>query len=196
MKEIELKILNINPQEIKKKLIAWGAKKTFEGTIESMSLDFPDERIRKSDRLLRLRRLTNEEVSKEKDESEYTVELCFKDKKEKSRLKIQEETQVITSNFKDTLKILTKIGLIISRRRMKVRESYQINNTKFEFDYATGIPTFMEIESSSEREVKEWVKKLGYTMSQTTNMTFAKLEEHYRNKKKKDKKNYKKNINN
>ena len=42
MHEIEVKILDINPAEIRKKLRKAGARKTFEGKIDARFYDFPD----------------------------------------------------------------------------------------------------------------------------------------------------------
>ena len=42
MLEKELKILNINPDEIIDKLESFGAKKTFEGFIHDIYYDFPE----------------------------------------------------------------------------------------------------------------------------------------------------------
>ena len=98
MKEIEVKILDINVDEIRKKLFDLGAKKIFSGQIHMISLDFPNERLRKEGKHFRVRKVGKK------------TEMCIKGKKKLTKFKIREETEVFTSNFEETLKILEMLG--------------------------------------------------------------------------------------
>ncbi len=170
MNEIEVKILKIDVQDVKSKLKKLGAKKIFDGQIEPVTFDFPDARLKKAKQLLRIRKVGNE------------TELCFKGKKQQSALKIQEEIQVNTSNFEETMTILTKIGFIAHRHSPKHRESYSLGNVRFEIDTDPPIPTYLEIEASSEEEVINAVKQLGFKMNQTSNLTGAELHEMHKSR--------------
>jgi adenylate cyclase class IV len=60
MLEKEIKILDINPQEIIAKLEEFGAKRTFEGFIHDVYYDFPEEdennKMEDNKRLFRVRK--------------------------------------------------------------------------------------------------------------------------------------------
>ena len=170
MREIEVKILEINVEEIRKKLLDLGAEKVFEGEIQMTSYDFPDNRLEKKGEFIRLRKLGEK------------VELCHKGKKEDSHLKVREEIEITVNDFKDTVKILENIGLVKYYEGNKKRESYKLGKISFEIDFYPLIPPFLEIEAPSEEEVEKYVEKLGYTMKQTTNLSGYRLEKDYNEK--------------
>ena len=167
MKEIEIKILGIDPSKIRKKLVQFGATKVFEGNLSDTRLDTPDRRFKKRDQLLRVRQLGKR------------TELCFKDARENSTLKIQEEIQVQTDDPAKTLTLLQKLGFSNTRHYTKHRESWKLGKIYFEIDSWDDVPPLLEIEAPSEEEVKAWVKRLGFTMQQTTSMTGREVEKHY-----------------
>ncbi len=170
MKEIEVKILEVNPAEIRKKLKALGAQKFFDGEVHAIYLDTPDKSIKKSDMVLRVRTAGDR------------VELCVKGKREKSVFKKSEEIEVTTSSFKDTLAILEMLGFHPWHESRRRRECYRLNNIKFDMDHYKTMPSFLEVEAPTEKEVETYVKKLGFTMKQTTNMTAHGVEEYYKTK--------------
>lgn len=159
MKEIEVKVLDVKPEEVRAKLKQFGAKKVFEGEVQAIYFDYPEEKLTKAGNLLRLRKVGDK------------VELCYKGSKEKSKLKIMEEIETNTASFDETSKILEKIGLKRLSEAKKHRESYIIGKVKFEIDTYEKIPAFLEIEAPTEQEIIEYIKKLGYTMEQTTNLS-------------------------
>lgn len=167
--EIEIKILDIQPDEVRKKLVELGATKVFEGNLKIVTFDSPKKDLKKEGKLLRVRKIGNK------------TELCFKGKNKPSKFNVREEIEVLTDNFENTLTILEKVGFKRKFEGNKNRESYQLGKIKFEIDTYTGIPTFLEIEASSEKEVAKFVKKLGYTMKQTSTLTGKKLFKHYQN---------------
>ena len=175
MKEIEIRILDIPLEETIRKLTALGVQKIFDGEMLVTRMDFPDGRLKKSDRLLRIRKLGER------------VELCYKGKNESEMYKIQEETEVITSSYEDTIALFEKLGFMVVFQGQKHRTSYQLGKIKFELDTWPGIPAFLEIEAPSTKEVKKYVRELGYTMKQTTTMSMTEIREWYGKGKKKKK---------
>lgn len=156
MKEIEVKILNINPEEIRKKLLDLGAKKTFEGDVDIITFEHPNININPKDELLRLRKLGNK------------IELCYKKKDQNSVVRSSEEIEVNVSNYENTLIILKKLGFTERFNGGKIRESYKKGDLKFEVDTYPWLPPFLEIEAPSEEQLITTVKELGYIMEQTT----------------------------
>lgn len=168
MNEIEVKILEINEKEIREKLQKKGAKKIFEGEIHAKSFDYPDKRLKNSGIFLRVRKIGDK------------VELCCKEKIESDSFKKRKETDIEVGNFEDVITIFTKLGLQQTLKYKKHRESYKLNNTRFEIDNFPGMPTYLEIEAETEEDIKKAVKMLGYTMKQTTSDSLNKLMEKYK----------------
>ncbi|MFH0701413.1 MAG: class IV adenylate cyclase [Candidatus Woesearchaeota archaeon] len=154
MKEIEVKILEVDVPKIVKKLEDLGAKKTLDTEQEIIYFD-NNERTFSKNNLLRLRK--NGKV----------IELAHKKKMSKKGVKIAEETEVHVSDFEKTRKILEGIGFREIRKATKHRISYHLPGVSFELDTYPEVPTFLEIETEDEKLLKEYVKKLGFTMKDT-----------------------------
>ncbi|MBT6775090.1 class IV adenylate cyclase [Candidatus Woesearchaeota archaeon] len=170
MKEIEVKIMDIDLEEVRKKLLDLGAEKVFDGEVHAIGFDHPDMRLDKKDSFIRVRTVGK------------TTELCFKGPNRGSVFKSREEIEVNTNNFADTLEILERGGLIRIHESKKNRESYTIGKVRFEIDNWKDIPHFLEIEAPTAEEVKEYVEKLDFTMEQTNNWSYVDIEKHYETK--------------
>lgn len=85
MKEIEIKILDINVEKIRTKLLNLGAEKTFED-IHAVFFDSPRNKLKNQGNTLRVRKIGEK------------TELCFKGTKEDSPFKIRPKNKVITNN--------------------------------------------------------------------------------------------------
>lgn len=172
MKEIEIKILEINPEEIRKKLKDLGAEKVFDEELNTILFDFPDKKLEKNDNHLRVRQVGGK------------IEFCFKGKNESAKFKTKEEIEVHTDSFEDTVKILEKLGFIRIYEGQRRRESYKLGKITFEMDHYPTMPVWLEVEAPTEEEVVEYVEKLGFNMDQTTNLSARDLEKMYLEKKK------------
>ena len=167
MKEIELKILEINEEKIVNKLKTIGAKHV--GTCFSVdkAFDFPDKRIKKAGDLLRLRTMGDK------------VELCYKDNRQEiDGFQIADEYEVNLTDYKTAEVILNKIGVKAYRRREKIRTTYEWDDLKFEIDKYPEIPAYMEIEGSK-GDINVALKDLGYTIEDTTNITATQVLKQY-----------------
>ena len=149
MEEIEVKILEINKEEIIQKLINLGATKFAEEKQKSYFFDFPDCRLKNQKRSLRLRSFGNKNfVTSKKAVSDDGV-------------KIEEEIEVDVSDMLETKKLFLAIGLEKKDSVECTRTKYKIDDVLFEIDEYPGVPVFMEIEAPSKEIVEKWVKKLG-----------------------------------
>ncbi len=154
MKEVEVKILEIDTEAVVEKLLSLGAEKVFEGDMLATMYDFPDRRFDKEGSFVRLRTKGN------------TAELVFKKRLLGTVAKSFEETETQVSDLQATRKILEILGLVPLREgRNCHRVSYVIDSTHIEIDTIEGIPTFLEIEVQDESEIAAWVEKLGYAMA-------------------------------
>ncbi len=167
MREIEVKILDIDVDDIKHRLDKAGAVYLGERLIQEKAFDFPDQRIRASNSLCRLRKIGN------------AIEFAFKGNREKNaQFQIAEETEVVVSDFEKTEKILVSLGLSAYRDREKRRISYMLADTHVEIEICPNIPPYIELEGTEE-SIPRTLEQLGFSMSNTTNMTNSEVYKHY-----------------
>jgi adenylate cyclase class 2 len=175
LNEIEVKILDIDKRETEKKLLSAGAKKISEKEVETLFFDFKDFSIKKNKSLIRLR--------KEKE----TCTLTFKKLIESKKAKVANEYEVIVSDIDNAKHILESIGLFVHAKMRKIRTSYIIYDTKFEFDKYLDeydhIPEFLEIEAKSIEDIYKYVKLLGYEHDKCKAWSTYELIKYYSNKK-------------
>ena len=171
MNEIEVKILDINKDDIIQKLKKFGAKKVFDDEINAIYLDYEDKRLVKNKNVLRLR-----------TEGKTNV-LTMKEFVSKKDVKIFKEYELTVSDFKETQRIFEMLGIKKYTSMKKHRTSYKLDNIKFEFDKYENeydyIPLFLEIECEDKEKIFEYAKKLGFSKKQCTPYTFIDLVKIY-----------------
>ncbi|MBI4146078.1 class IV adenylate cyclase [Candidatus Woesearchaeota archaeon] len=163
MREIEVKILNIDVSVFREKLAGLGAKRVFVGRLRTAVFDSSDGRLKKHGEFLRVRQ-----------EGEL-VHLCFKGKVVESKFKVREEVELVVSDWSSAVEFLSALGFVKVFEYEKHRESYVLGGAKVELDTYEGIPTYAEVEAPSESEVEKVVKLLGFSMAQTTNISASEL---------------------
>lgn len=170
MQEVEVKILEVNEQEIITRLEKLGARKVFAGEICASYFDFPNEILTKEHKILRLR-------TKGKD----YCELTFKKKLSKEKAKIMEEHELAFTGDTTALRsILAGIGLEEFKIIKKHRISYSLGDLHFELDKMPDIPLFLEIEATSLDKLQEAVEKLGFTMADARPWSGKDVLNHYK----------------
>ena len=171
MKELEVKILEVNRKKIEETLTSLGAKKIFDGDIQTMFFDFKDGTIIKAKNVLRLR--------KEQDKTELT----YKKVHVTQTAKLAEEYSVEVSNLETMKKILENIGLSITESMQKHRVSYTIDHTRFDIDRYVGnygyIPEFMEIEAENIDLIHKYAALLGFKAKDCLPWSTDELIRHY-----------------
>ena len=122
MKEIDAKILEVNRPKIEEKLTSLGAKKIFDGDIQTFFFDYKDRLIVKAKDVLRLRK------------EEGRIELTYKKVHFTKTSKDAEEYTVEISDFETMKEILENLGLCITESMEKHRISYKLDQTRFDVD--------------------------------------------------------------
>lgn len=169
MKEIELKILEINEKEMIKRILALGAKKIMKKTLfEEHLFDFKDKSIKKAHNLCRLRKEGNKTF----------LNFKFKGRQHKTFFKVAEENQVEVSDFALMEIILKRLGLNPVTHRKKTRISYRLGEVRFEIDKYPEIPAYLELEGP-EKAIREVLNKLKIDIKQTTNMNAGQVFKFY-----------------
>ncbi|MDP2676064.1 MAG: CYTH domain-containing protein [bacterium] len=155
MEEIELTYINIDKNEIEKKLIELGGRKIGDYHYRRIVFDYPDFRLDKQAAWVRLR-----------DESD-KITLAFKQRLgENLRDKLDGdegmyERETIVKDFDATREILLKIGLIEKMYQENKRTRYILDGVEYDIDTWPLLDPYLEIEGPSWDKVYETVEKLG-----------------------------------
>ena len=167
-KEIEIKILEINVEEMHRKLIRLGARKIDHCLVHERIYDFPNNRIKKKDDIFRIRQCGKR------------TEVTYKSNSQKDEDFLEhDEYETTVANFDTMCKIAELLGMEVVKDREKKRTSYIWRNVKFEIDKYPTIPPYLEIEATK-KDIKIALKKLGYSMKDTTNMASTKVLKYYK----------------
>lgn len=150
-KEIERTILEIDVDEVKKKLEKIGAKKFYERKQLRKIYDFPDKRLDKEDAWIRLRT----------DGEKTTLTL------KKHTKGFDEEIEVSVGDFEKTNMLLKRLGLEDLYTQENKRIRYKLGKITFDIDFWPRIPPYLEVEAETEEDVKKGVELLGFKMKDT-----------------------------
>jgi adenylate cyclase class 2 len=151
--EVEAKWLNIELDDIRRKLNGLEAKLVHpERLMVRQTYDFMDMRLNKIGGWVRVR-----------DEGD-KVTLSFKQLKDRSLYGTKEVT-VVVNNFAAADSFLIAIGLESKSYQETKRESWQLGSAQIELDTWPWIPSFVEIEAASEKELKNAADKLGFDLA-------------------------------
>lgn len=161
MLEIEVKILEINKEEIISKLENLWALKTFSWDIEN------DFFYNAEWKRVRLRKMWGKNF------------ITYKVKKENVLAKSNHEYELEFFDYETMFTILENIWFKHYWNSNKKRISYHVENIAFDIDDFPGIPTFIEVEAQTTENVIKWVELLWYTMEDTKTFWEKELKEYY-----------------
>jgi len=176
MKEIEIKIIEIDRKRVEDNLATLGAAKTFDGDVETWFFNFQDDTITRARNLLRLRRIGDETV------------LTLKTFVESQSAKVRNEYEVSISDFETMCLILESIGLVSTWRMEKHRTSYRLKSgVEVDIDKYAGeyshIPELLEIEGKDVETIHLHAKLLGFQPEECRSWTTFDLIDYYSGKK-------------
>lgn len=172
MNEIETRILDIDLDVIRKKLLDLKLPIVKKENQVNDIYDFNDNRLLNNKGYARIR--TVENTLDNTTHYYMTVKKLLS--QEKYKVMEENETEILSGN--EGKKIFTALGLSNISSIKKYRESYRYKNSLIEIDIndKTFCPfPYIEIETSNEDELKEIVKFLGYTLADTTSKTIYEI---------------------
>lgn len=154
--EIEVIFLEVDKDELEKKLAAVGAHKVKDIFYRHVAMDYPDYRLNKDNSWIRLR------------DEDGEVILAFK-----KRLGVtsqdgstndegMEEIEIAVDSYDTTKLFLQKVGFIEKHEAEKKRTRWQKGETVFDIDTWPSLPTFLEIEAPTWEEVDAATALLGF----------------------------------
>lgn len=171
MEEIEVKILEVNHEDLHSTLVSMGAKKEFDNEFYTIFFDTEDKKIQNSKEVFRLR--------KEGDKTFITHKKRLPSKNTKKC----EETELEVEDFQEARKLITSLGYKETDKIRKRRVSYKLDDVKFEFDNFYDdynfVPEFLEIEAKDLDTLYEYVEKLGFSKEDCRSWTGKDVIEHY-----------------
>jgi len=162
MQEIEVKILEIDEDEIRKKSDSFADKINDNVLLTTITFSNPY-----NDVLVRLRKINDEII--------FTTKIRIPDKK----FKIRKEYETKINDLKIFKKQLEILGFKQVMLQEKKRTTYKYKNSEVVIDIYPKMPPYIEIEGPKE-EIKEIVDKLGYSMENTTQINVYGLFEKYK----------------
>jgi len=154
--EIEAKFLNINIEDIEKKLKENGATKVGEYFQKWVTLDYPDWRLDKEGAWIRLRDEGNGEIS-----LSYKKRLGMASKKSGNNDLGMQEIEVKVNDFEKTKLIFETLGFTIKHYAEKKRIRWTKEETEFDIDTYPELEPYIEIETSSWDKIEKEAKLLG-----------------------------------
>jgi len=171
MKEIEVKILEINKKEIIKKLKENGAKFVGEQTTTMTFFDSKDNYLKKHRHAIRIRNEGKKDV------------MTFKEFIPNKKVKMRNEYNLRISDLKTAQNIIELLGFHVSMKIRKKKIVYSKGKTKFEINVYLGkhkhIPAFLEIEAPDEKILFKHIKKLGISENKALPWSTFDVISHY-----------------
>lgn len=161
--ELEVKVLEINPDRMKRKLHKIGAKKVGESIQRRYVYDV---KPKKENVWIRLR------------DNGQQATLTIKEIRNDS-IKGTKEIETEVGSFEDANKLLNYLGFKDRAYQENRRISYKLGSAEIEIDIWPKIPPYMEIEAPSENVIKNVLGKLGYSITDTTSENTEKVYSRY-----------------
>ena len=172
MKEIEVKILEIDRNALVSRLEELGAQKSFDGEMLALFFDTEEGEIYKSGDVLRLRK-----------EGEETV-LTYKKFISQGEAKIMEEFETSIGDIVQMRAILDLLNFKVTKKTRKFRTQYELGDAHVVIDNyqdeLEAIPEFMEIEAPGMERIAEVLELLGYSVEECKSWHTYDLIKHYK----------------
>ena len=172
MKEIETKIIDIDVEKLRIKLLELNFKKVKQEDQINDIYDFADKRLLSSKGYARVRTVRDHL----NNENHYYM--TVKKMVSQEKYKIMDEYEVEVLDPVESKNIYISLGLQLVQSINKYRESYSYKDTLVEIDIndISYCPfPYIEIESATEEELIEVVSLLGYKMEDTTSKTMFEI---------------------
>ncbi len=169
--EIEVKILNIEPETLRQRLRAAGCQRLRREFQRNRMYDYPDQRLYQQEdgSYIRIRE------QRDLDSGVRSNLLTLKKTLSRSGYKIADETETEVSDADSCEQFLLKLGFVRTRIDEKRRETWTLPGLHFEIDHWAGLPPYLEIEATSEAEVERGLALLGYSLADTTTLNLREV---------------------
>lgn len=172
MNEIEVKIIDIDVEDIKHRLEKLAAEKVKDEIQVNNLYDFPDRRLLGANGYARIR------VVEDKLTNTTHNYMTVKKMLSQEKYKVMDEQEIEIDDAVTGKKILESLGLTLVKSIKKTRESYKVSNTLVEIDIndKSFCPfPYIELESDHEGDLVKVIELLGYKLSDVTSKTIFEI---------------------
>ena len=177
MHEIEVKVLEVDGEELAARLADRGARLEFDDVMHAFYFDTPGRELSNRRDSLRIRR------------EGARVFLNYKAHLSETEMKIKDELETEVGDAEIARAILVGLGYEVWLEMEKRRRSYSIESLPglhFALDRFVGelafIPEFLEIEAASPELLRRGIELAGFTMAQTVPWNAFEVIKHYRDR--------------
>jgi predicted adenylyl cyclase CyaB len=171
MREIEVKIIDIDAKAVGSRIRELGGRRVSRGEMHAIFYDFEDGRVAGARDLLRLRKIGGRAY------------LTYKRYLASRGAKRREEAEVEVKDFEGARRLLSKIGLVETERVRKTRTSYVLGDVHIEIDKYHGqyehIPPLLEVEGPNLKLIYSTIERLGFERRQCKDWSIVELVRHY-----------------
>lgn len=161
--EYELRVLEINHDELIKKLEKLGAKFVFSAMQQRYVYDFNPK---VENKWIRLRT------------DGQTTTLTIKNLQNK-KIDGTKELEIIVDNFEKANEFLEELGYKNKGFQQNIRTRYILDDVELDLDKWPLIPEYLEIEGPTEESIYNCLKKLGLKKEETVTLDVASIYTHY-----------------
>ena len=172
MKELETRIVDINVDDMRAKLLALGGVKVKAEDQINEIYDFADRKLLAQKGYARVRTVSDRLTNKE------TIFMTTKKMLSQDTFKVMEENETIVQDAEMARRIFKSLGLELVESIKKYRESYRLADALVEIDIndKSFCPfPYIEIETTSIENLEKVVTALGYTLNDTTSKTIYEI---------------------
>ena len=150
--EFEVRVLEVDTNEMVKKILRLGGQKVADYNYKRMVYDFnpPQE-----NKWIRLRT--------DGMKTTLTIKNVLANEIDGTK-----ETEIQVSDFSETDKVLNELGYFSKSYQENRRKRYELNGVEIDFDTWPYIPTYMEVEGKNEEEVYAVLEALDITDDKVT----------------------------
>lgn len=156
MEEFEIKFLEVDVEELEKKLLAIGAKKVDSYDYTRRTFDYPDLRLDDKHKWLRIRTDGKESTLT------YKERLGVKSNDTSIPDEGMKEVEVVVDDFEKTCEIMKSVGFVLKHEAKNKRIRYTKGDAVFDLDFWPQLPPYIEIESTSLEKAKDAATELGF----------------------------------
>lgn len=161
--EIEAKVRVGDEAAVLRAIAAAGAEPRGAWIETDAFFDHPDERLRKGDSALRLRRRRPlDEVARSASASGPAAVLTYKGPRVAGRMKVREELEVAVPDAEAMEGILRRLGYQQTFCYQKRRRKWRLEGAEVTLDEVPRLGMFVEVEAASEDEVDRLLDGLGF----------------------------------
>ena len=171
MKEIELKFLEINITDWRRRLKQLGAKLLIKRQLVTDIFFVPVGERKVKFSTFRLRRIGQNRF------------LTMKFKVQNKKFAVRDEFEIGVTDFETTKTIVLNAGFKILYQREKYREEFQLGHFKVEIDEYPGVPPYLEVEVHQAKEFAPALKLLGLNIKDAVTISATEVLKKYKQNK-------------